>query len=78
MNKATLSLADLEVGQKALIAKIHTPDKDTLKKLIAMGLLPDTSITLIRKKPAYLFEIENSRFAVDGDLAKNIFVKLFS
>ena len=61
---------------KGYISQILKGDFNyTLKKLIAMGLLPDTPITLIGKKPAYLFSIQNSRFAVDEELAKNIFIR---
>lgn len=68
------NLTDLEAGQTAKISRIHTRDEETLKKLIAIGLLPDTDITLIKKKPTYLFAVGNTRFAVDRELAQKILV----
>jgi DtxR family transcriptional regulator, Mn-dependent transcriptional regulator len=41
-----------------------------------MGVLPGTSITLIQNFPSYVFQLGQSQFAIDKDLASAIYVRL--
>jgi len=70
------ALCDLKVNQKGKIAYIHTRDDAKLQKLLSMGALPGSSITLNQKFPSYVFSIGHSQFAVDESLAQDIFVRL--
>ncbi|WP_332881786.1 FeoA family protein [Methanosarcina horonobensis] len=45
-----------------------------LKKLIAMGILPGMPVTLLRRSPSYLFEVDQTRYAVDREIANHIYV----
>ena len=47
-----------------------------LQKLMAMGVLPGGEVQLIRRAPAYVFEIGYSQFAVDEEIAADIFIRL--
>ena len=58
------------------ISHINTADSEILKKLIAMGILPGNQIKLLHRFPSYVFEINNSSFAIDKDLSENIHVLL--
>jgi len=69
------SLANLKVNQKGKVAYIHTKDHKKLQKLMAMNILPGMEITLIQNFPSYVFQIEQSQFAIDKELAENIFVR---
>lgn len=71
-----VSLPELEKNKKAKISYIQTQDKAALQKLIAIGALPATEITLIQKFPSYVFQIGKSRFAVDKELASHIYVRM--
>ncbi len=71
---AARNLTNLKIGEKARISQVHTTDKETHHKLIAMGILPGTEITLIATKPTYLFSIGHTRFAVDTALSQNILI----
>ena len=71
----TLPLSDLEVDQKAIIAYLQTHDRDALQKIIAMGALPKTEITLFQRFPTLAFRIGRSQFAIDKELASHIYVR---
>ena len=68
-------LANLKVNQKGKVAYIHTKDHKKLQKLMAMNILPGMEITLIQNFPSYVFQIGQSQFAIDKELAENIFVR---
>lgn len=69
------SLADLHVKQKGKVAYIQTKDPKQLQKLMAMGILPGVTIELLQKFPSYVFQIGQSQFAIDAELAKPIFIR---
>lgn len=70
------SLAELKVSQKGKVAYIHTKDHRKLQKLMAMNILPGMEIALIQNFPSYVFQIGQSQFAIDKELAENIFVRV--
>lgn len=74
--KVVSSLDALKVNQKGKIAYVHTKDHKRLQKLMAMSVLPGAAITLIQKFPSYVFQIGQSQFAVDKDLASAIYVRV--
>lgn len=67
-----MPLSELKKGQKGKIAYIHTNDKVMLRKIMAVGALPGSSITLMQSFPSYVFQIGESQFAVDKNLADQI------
>lgn len=67
-------LCDLVDGEEAEIARIDFQDPRVLRKFAAMGLLPGTHVTLVRRWPVCVFRVGESEFAVDGTLAKGIYV----
>lgn len=75
-SKVISSLVNLKVNKKGKVAYIHTKEQNKLQKLMAMGILPGTSITLIQNFPSYVFQLGQSQFAVDKDLACAIYVRL--
>jgi len=72
VKKFIMSLDELTKGQKAKISYIQTEDKNLLKKIIAMGILPGLSVKLLHKFPSYVIQIGESQFAVDKDFASQI------
>ena len=71
-----MPLSELRKGQRGQIAYIHTNDRKMLKKIMAMGALPGLSITLAQRFPSYVFQIGQSQFAVDKNVADQIQVWL--
>jgi Fe2+ transport system protein FeoA/rubredoxin len=70
-----ITLDKLEVNCKAKVTRIKTDDEVRLKKLMAMGIFPGMEINLVQKYPSFVFTIGYSQFAVDLELAREIFVK---
>ncbi|HII78864.1 MAG TPA: ferrous iron transport protein A [Methanosarcina sp.] len=41
---------------------------------MAMGILPGMPVTLLRHSSSYLFEVDQTRYAVDREIADHIYV----
>ncbi|MEI7904915.1 MAG: metal-dependent transcriptional regulator [Candidatus Firestonebacteria bacterium] len=74
--RVVAGLNELRLGEKGKIAYIQASSQGNLNKMMAMGVLPGNPITLIQSFPSYLFKVGNSQFAVDGSIAKEIFVRI--
>jgi len=69
-------LKELPCGQIGKVSYINTQDREVLKKLIAMGIQPGSKIKLLHRFPSFVFEMGTSCFAIDKELAENIYVLL--
>jgi DtxR family Mn-dependent transcriptional regulator len=69
-------LSRLNPGQKGRVAYVHAPQISQLQKLMAMGILPGAPITLIQSFPSYVFQVSQTQFAVDNDIANAIYIRL--
>ena len=69
-------LAQLREAQKGKVAYIYAPESGELQKLMAMGVLPGAGITLVQRFPSYVFQIGQTQFAVDKQIADAIYVRL--
>jgi DtxR family Mn-dependent transcriptional regulator len=67
-------MTNLSANQRGRIVRINTYDHKKLKKIMAMGALPGMAVILIQKVPSYVFQIGQSQFAVDKELAECICV----
>jgi DtxR family Mn-dependent transcriptional regulator len=68
-------LTEMKVGDAGEIAYLTTSDTRTMQKLMSLGVLPGNHIRLNRRFPSYIFHVGNSEFAVDEQLAREIFVR---
>ncbi|MDP2921030.1 MAG: FeoA family protein [Candidatus Omnitrophota bacterium] len=75
MDKKIMPLSKLDINKKAKVSHIKTEDKAMLQRIIAIGALPNTDITLIQRFPSFVFQIGKSQFAVDKELASCIYVR---
>ena len=71
-------LCDLQPGQGGHIAYIQMHNPKRLQKLMAMGVLPGVTVSLLRRYPSFVFEAGFSQFAVDEEIAADISVRLTS
>ncbi len=69
-------LVDLQPQQRGQIAYIQMNNPQRLQKLMAMGVLPGVPIQLLRRFPSFVFEAGYSQFAVDEEIARDIYVRL--
>lgn len=71
-------LISMKKGQAGKVAYIHSLNEKKIQKLISMGVLPGLEIKLKQKQPSLVFNIGYSEFAVDEEMAKDIFVKIIN
>ncbi len=69
-------LSKLQGGEGGQIAYIQMNNQEHLQKLMAMGVLPGVPIKLLRRSPSYVFQAGYSQFAVDEEIADDIYVRL--
>ena len=74
--QVVLPLSDMTPGQLGKIAYIHAQDSRKLQKLMAMGILPGTSINAIQRAPSYVFQVGHTQYAVDQEISEAIYVRL--
>ena len=74
--KVISRLSDLNPGDHGAIAYVHTEDAERLQKLVAMGILPGMTVRLVRNFPSFIFNVGNTQYAVDHELASEIYVRL--
>ena len=71
-----VSLAKLKVKDKGHIDYLQAKDTSQMHKLMSIGAIPGTPITLLQRFPSYVFKIGHSQFAIDKELASAIYVRL--
>ena len=70
-----VALTELKAGEGGEIAYLAATDVRKMQKLMSMGVLPGSRLQLIRVYPTFIFKVGHSEFAVDSDLAREIFVR---
>ncbi|MEJ2200641.1 MAG: metal-dependent transcriptional regulator [Desulfuromonadaceae bacterium] len=70
-----VALTELKAGDLGEIAYLSTTDSKKMQKLMSMGVLPGNVLRLCRTYPSYIFKVVNSEFAVDEELAQEIFIR---
>lgn len=74
--KIVAPLVELQVKDRGAIAYLQTKDTAKMQKLISIGAIPGVPLSLIQKFPSYVFQIGQSQFAIDKELASSIYVRL--
>lgn len=70
-----VALTELKAGERGEIAYLSTTDAGKMQKLMSMGVLPGSDLVVTRTFPTYIFKVGHSEFAVDDELAREIFVR---
>jgi DtxR family Mn-dependent transcriptional regulator len=65
----------LDVGESAVIAYLSTREHARMLKLSSLGLTPGNRLKLLQKWPSCVFQCDETEIAVDGEVAKNIYVR---
>jgi DtxR family Mn-dependent transcriptional regulator len=68
-------LSDLSNGESGTIAYLSAPHGADMQKFLSMGIHPGDAISLVRKTPTIVFRCGHSQFAVDRDLASQVYVR---
>lgn len=78
VGRLIVPLCELKAGQEGRIAYVQMNNPQRLQKLMAMGVLPGVTIKVNRTYPSFVFEAGYSQFAVDEDIAADIYIRLKS
>ena len=70
-----VALTELKAGELGEIAYLSATDAGKTQKLMSMGVLPGSELEVTRTFPSYIFKVGHSEFAVDDELAREIFVR---
>jgi DtxR family Mn-dependent transcriptional regulator len=73
-NRVVYPLSEMEAGQGGRIMYIHTHGESSIRKLMAMGVLPGFDVSLVQRYPSYVFRVGQTQIAVDAEIASEIFV----
>jgi DtxR family Mn-dependent transcriptional regulator len=74
-NLGVVPLTELKAGEEGEIAYIQTKDSQKMQKLVAMGIIPGNRVRLLQSFPSYIFRVGYSEFAVDANMAQEIFIR---
>ena len=69
-----LTLAKLKLGDRAIITRIEMPEKQ-IARLAARGIVPGTSIGVIRSGDPVLIGVDDDRWAIEQNEAAAIHVE---
>jgi len=70
-----VALTELKAGERGEIAYLSATDVSKMQKLMSMGVLPGSELQVTRTFPSYIFKVGHSEFAVDSELAREIFIR---
>ncbi len=68
-----LTLAEIKPGHNALIERFQDPAN--ARKFFALGILPGTTVTVLKQSPAIVVRVGYSEFAFDKTLAQTVLVR---
>ncbi len=74
VDNVVVPLNRLEAGRTAKIAYVSTPSHPRLHKLISFGLTPGVEIKVHQKSPSYVISCAQTELALEGDVARDIYV----
>ncbi len=70
-----VSSDQLDPGEAATIAYLCTTGHARMLKLSALGITPGNRLKLLQKWPSCVFQCDETEIAVEGEVAKNIYVR---
>ncbi len=71
-----VSLNQLQPGQHARVESLDEENRDDLRKVLTLGILPGDEVELIRRSPSIVFAHGATQFALDARLAACIRVEI--
>lgn len=70
------SLADMLPGHTGVIAYIHATRREVMQRLLAMGMVPGTGVSLLQRVPSYVLQLGQAQVALDRETARDIYVRI--
>ncbi|MEH2173535.1 FeoA family protein [Nostoc sp.] len=70
------SLELLRTEERGIVAFCKTSDKTILEKLISMGIIKGTHVTLKQNFASFIINIKNRDFEIDIESVRTIYVRI--
>ncbi len=74
--KGACTLASMQAGTRGVITGLAGADERTVRKLMAMGLVPGTELDIIRSRPGVVLRIGFGEMALDRETAGRVQMSL--
>lgn len=74
VERIVYSLNELYPGDEGKLSYIYSRSPELINRLMSLGLVPGRKIKVLKRFPSYIIQIENTRIALDEEVAKNIYV----
>jgi len=71
------SLSLLKNQEQGIISRFNQQNQSLIAKMMALGIVPGIKITLIKRHPYFVVELENTCVTLDPDMVKAIYVRVF-
>lgn len=68
------TVADLAPAERASVLGLTSKVPGELNKLMALGVLPGASLTLLQRSPSYVLKVGETVLAIDEKIAQSILV----
>ena len=68
----SVSLDELQPGERGTVSCLDQPASRAAWKLAAMGVLPGAELRVVQRYPACIFRIGHAEFAVDQHMAEHV------
>jgi DtxR family Mn-dependent transcriptional regulator len=72
--KIVIALSNMKPNEEGKIAYIHTKREKRIQKLMAMGVTPGKTISIIQDFPSIVFQVGQTQIAVDKEIGNEVFV----
>ncbi len=73
-NQNLITVTNLRKGEEGVIVELNTKNSNTLRKLMAMGIMPGMTLKMIQTFPSYVFQVGYTQVAVDKEIASVIII----
>lgn len=76
VRRAVVPATDLREGQEGMVAYVRASGRGKMQKLLALGIVPGTSLRMVQRTPAFVLATDGAQIAVDHSVAKEVFVRV--
>ncbi|MBF0422645.1 MAG: metal-dependent transcriptional regulator [Magnetococcales bacterium] len=72
VSSSVVPLTQVETGQEVRIASIDSQDPQRVSRLLALGFLPGTTITLQQRRPTMVIQLERRQIAFEESVGQDL------
>lgn len=69
-----IKITELKAGEKCRVITLDTSNAKRLQILLSMGILPGRNVTILQTFPSNIFQVGQTQYAVDNNIANAIYV----